>query len=167
MTIYLPEIMIASRSRKSERLPFFPGYFFIRVDLADMKLSSINASPGVHRVLDFGSGPQVVPQSLISTIQEMLCTINAGNTLPPLPHYKLSPGDVVRIKNGPFEGLEATFVQTLSSHERVQIMLHFLGELNKTQIDVDQLEKIKDAPILRTARCTRGRGRHIHSPISV
>jgi transcriptional antiterminator RfaH len=157
ITIYLPEISVISRKGRKESFPFFPGYLFAQVNLEEVKLNRINSSPGVLKMLDFGCGPQPVPESLISTIQEMLSRINRDN----LPHHNLSPGDVVRVKNGPFQGLEAIFVGTLTSNERVQILLHFLGRLSKTQVNLDQLEKIKASPSPPTGRRTRGKGRRI------
>lgn len=158
LTIYLPEHSISSRNGKREHFPFFPGYFFVHVNLEQINLSRINSSPGVLKLLDFGYGPHAVPQSLISVIKAM---VNRSNVDTNPSHHNLSTGDVVRVKNGPLQGLEATFVQALTSNERAQILLHFLGRLSKTQVNIDQLEKIQDSPATRTERRTRGKGRKI------
>lgn len=158
LTIYLPEIETHLR-RKTQRVPFFPGYFFIQANLQKVGLSLINTSPGVLKLLDFGDGPQAVPPMLIEMIRE---AVNKHSICHGLSHQKFSPGDPVHVTSGPLEGLEAVFLESLASGERARVLLHFLGRLGKAQVDVNSLEKLRGEPHQRERR-TRGKGRRIHA----
>lgn len=165
LTIYLPELEI--RRRKEVRIsPFFSGYFFIQINLQRVALSQINSSPGMLKLLDFGDGPLIVPQMLLEEIREGIDECNGCDIF---LHRKLSSGDLVRVTGGPLKSLHAVFVEYIASGERAQILLDFLGRLNKTQVDVSSLEKVSDRPSVkvnnghsRQERRTRGKGRRIN-----
>ena len=162
LTIYLPEIETNLR-RKMQRIPYFSGYFFIQANLQRVGLSRINSSPGILKLLDFGDGPLVVPQILIETIRE---AVDKHSICCGLLYQKFSPGDSVRVTSGPLEGVEAVFLESLTSGERVRVLLRFLGRLSKAQVDVNSLEKISNKPHQRERR-TRGKGRRINRTTSL
>jgi transcriptional antiterminator RfaH len=157
LTTYLPEIEICQH-REARRMPFFPGYFFIQTNLQKVGVSRINTSPGVLRLLDFGDGPLAVPHLLIETIREELSRRSIGGNA---SQQRFSPGDSVRVTSGPLEGLSAVFVESLTSSERAWVLLHFLGRMNKVQVDMHNLETIHNGSV-RRERQTRGKGRRIH-----
>lgn len=107
-----------------------------------------------------------MPWTLVEMLREEISKFSNYNDL---SHSKLAFGDSVRVTNGPFEGLRAVFIESLTSGERAQVLLHFLGRLSKVQIDVNSLEKEKNGPSeklnygsSRRERQTRGRGRRIN-----
>jgi transcriptional antiterminator RfaH len=157
LTVYLPKIQTQSR-QQTRYIPFFPGYFFIQVDLQKVALSCINSVPGILRLLDFGDGPLTLPPSLIELLQEETNRYNAYNSQ---ALQRLSCGDEVRITTGPLKGLTAILTESATSSERVQVLLHFLGRLSKVQVGIQSLEKRADQPLQRE-RQTRGKGRRIH-----
>jgi transcriptional antiterminator RfaH len=128
---YLPIIRVRRRRRTSER-PFFPRYLFIRVDFNNVGLSEIQWTPGLTDIVSFGGGPTVVPEEIIDRLKERLGEINAGGTFSPF-----KKGDKVRITSGPLQDLEAVFDAHLSSEDRVRVLVHILGKLTRTEIDVD------------------------------
>jgi transcription elongation factor/antiterminator RfaH len=165
LTVFLPEIEVRQR-KEVRRVPFFPGYFFVKGDPWRIELKHINANPRVFKLLDFGDGPLMVPVALIEMLREEVerrSKYDQGSV------RNLMVGDTVRITNGPFEGLSAVFVETLTSRERVNVLLNILGRLSKVQIDLDSLEKLqtdcpgeKSNPCSYQRRKTRGKGRKIH-----
>jgi transcription antitermination factor NusG len=82
-------------------LPLFAGYVFCRF-VYRQKVNLLN-TPGVRRIVGFGTGPAPVAESEISAIQAML-----QSKLPVRPWPFLKPGDRVRVERGPLRGIEGT-----------------------------------------------------------
>jgi hypothetical protein len=62
--------------------------------------------------------------------------------------------------------LEAVFLGTMKPSERVQILIHFLGQIREVDVDVDMLERPSSMPTLKRARRTPGKGRRVKASIS-
>jgi transcriptional antiterminator RfaH len=157
LTTYLAEV--SKRSRKEMKpAPLFPGYFFVQADLGAVSISSINYTPGMRGILEFGGEAQAIPETLVAAIRERVDVLNAEGGL---PAHTFQDGDVVLLKSGPLKGLEAVFLGATTPGGRVKVLLHFLGRLNEVRVDADELEPA--APQARPAmqRHTRGRGRRI------
>jgi transcriptional antiterminator RfaH len=52
------------------------------------------------------------------------------------------PGDIVRINEGPFSGLEAVFEQKLKGSERVAVLLDILGRQTRIVLPSETIAKI-------------------------
>jgi transcription antitermination factor NusG len=131
---YYPCIRVqpmSPRARKTQ--PYFPGYIFGHVDLAQINLSTLQWMPGAAGIVSFGGPPSSVPDHVIATIRSRVDEINdAGGEL----FHNLSPGDIVTIREGPFSGYEAIFDARLSGEERVRVLLKLL---NKRQFPLELL----------------------------
>jgi transcriptional antiterminator RfaH len=160
LEVYVPEV----RRRTSAGLrqtPLFPGYLFVQVNLNRVKPSSINSCPGVLRLLTVDNQPQAVPPEVIATIRKGTDRLNA---LGGWPLCDLQPGAPVRIKDGPFAGLEAIFIGPSTPQERVRIFLDFLGGFREVQLDASAIEPHRINHPHAHKRGTRGQGRIIHHP---
>lgn len=83
--------------------PLFPGYVFCRFD--SKVQGRIVTTPGVIRILGFGSGPTAIPDAEIEAIRTI------GKSGLPIASYPyLRNGDRVRICDGPLCGLEGKVV---------------------------------------------------------
>jgi transcriptional antiterminator RfaH len=154
---YLPEVRRRFRG-KLQQAPFFPGYLFAHMDLGEVALSRINATPGVLRLVSIDDQPQPMPAAAVELIRERVNSLNAHGGI--IPH-NFQPGDIVRLKRGPLEGLEAVFVGPMKPVERVRVLIDFLGRQSEAEVDVDLLERTMPVPHTLKARGTRGRGRTI------
>ncbi|MFQ5859547.1 MAG: transcription termination/antitermination protein NusG [Anaerolineae bacterium] len=134
---YVPIIQVRRRGRNVER-PFFPRYMFIRVDFDQVGLSEVRWTPGLTDIVSFGGGPTRVPQAIIRRLKKRLHELNSGGTYSPFKH-----GDKVRIKSGPLRDFEAVFDAHLSSADRVRVLVNVLGNLTRTEIDVDAIEQLQ------------------------
>jgi transcriptional antiterminator RfaH len=138
--------------------PLFPGYLFVRVNLNRVTPSRINSCPGVLRLLESDNEPQAVPANVISSIHAGVERLNAQGGWP-LPGFQ--PGARVRVKEGPFDGLDAIFIGPATPRQRVIILLEFLGGMRRVQLDVSAVESCAITRPLQHKRSTRGRGRTI------
>jgi len=129
---YYPCIRVHPVSAHARRVkPYFPGYIFGRVDLAQTNLSTLQWLPGAAGIVSFDGLPSSVPDHMIATIRRRVDEINsAGGEL----FYGLKSGDTVMIQDGPFSGYDAIFDTRLSGEERVRV---FLKLLNRQQFPLE------------------------------
>lgn len=82
--------------------PLFPGYLFIHFNPEQIHTTSIRATRGVRDFVRFGNHLAVVPDMVITEIQQRTLTKLIDDHIP-------MPGDLVSITEGPFIGLEAIY----------------------------------------------------------
>jgi transcriptional antiterminator RfaH len=122
---YYPRLRVKPVNPRSRKVkPYFPGYVFSRVDLAEVGLSLLQWMPGSVGLVSFGGAPASVPDGLIALIRERVDEINAAGG-EQLKH--LQRGELVTIQAGPFQGYEAIFDCHISGNERVRVLLRLLN----------------------------------------
>jgi len=132
---FYPRIRVHPVNPRSRRIkPYFPGYLFIHVDLEHVGTSVFNWMPHTLGLVSFGGEPAIVPEHLISAIDQRVKEINAtgGEVL-----ASLHSGDSIWITSGPFQGYEAIFDAQVSGSERVRVLLEFLGNHRKVTVTLD------------------------------
>jgi transcription antitermination factor NusG len=148
-------------TRPNERIQaLFPSYLFINCDMEVVSVRNLEWVPGLRRIVGFAGRPVVVPDAAIALIRSHLQEIEGQGGL---PTHNFNPGDVVIIDEGPLAGLRGIFQGPLGPVERVRILIHFLGEVNRAEVPVAALKAAPDEPeSLPRRRGTRGHGRRIH-----
>lgn len=101
----------------------FPRYVFLRSDPDLQSLAPVRSTRGCHGLVRFGLDPARVPDAVIDQIRERIDHEDGFVRLAPPP---LLPGAPVRIKEGPFTGMDAIF-QSEEGAARVRILLTLLG----------------------------------------
>ena len=102
----------------------FPGYFFARFSLKEM-LPRVRGAHGVSSVVRFGRWYPEITDNIIDELQ--------AETEDPARfplRQPLAPGERVRLLKGPLAGTEAVITEVLPGHERVRLLLDFLGREN-------------------------------------
>jgi transcriptional antiterminator RfaH len=97
--------------------PLFPRYLFAKFDVSS-QLRAVTYARGVKSVVTFGSAPSMVDESIIHAIRSQL---TEGVT--ELAEDRFSPGQMVRIQDGPLCGLEAVFERKLNGTSRTVLLL--------------------------------------------
>ncbi len=135
---YLPLLERKGKpSRRGE--PLFARYLFIRLDLGQVALSSLDWAPGVTRVVSFGGQPAVVPDGVIQWLQDRLACPAGCDSYRGLP---LRPNDRLRVTAGPLRGMEAIFDRRLSGEERARVFISIMGRLTACEIALEWLEQV-------------------------
>ena len=116
--------------------PLFPGYVFCRLDMV-LSGKAARYSPGVKDFLAFGSRLAEVSEEIIQALRER-CPDGVAQIDP----ISAKPGDVVRINEGPFSGLEAIFEQKLKGSERVAVLLEILGRQTRIVLPSETIAKV-------------------------
>jgi len=153
--VYLPEAC-----HKHKTAPFFPCYLFMRIDLKQVNPSQWQWTPGLLRVIAFGGKPVPLSDEIINFIRQSVEKVRTADC----HTYGFEPGDTVRIKEGPLEGMLAIFDGPTRPNQRVQVLLAILGGVGRVRIDAAELEKVSsqvETPTPGRLRRTRGRGRRI------
>jgi len=139
--VYVPEIKVHKQHGKPPVLePFFPGYFFGRLDgtLGQVRLASY--TPGVLYIVGYGGQPWPVPDQVVESIQARLASGHAHATL-----VDFRSGDRLIISSGPLQDLEAIFDRYLSATGRARVLVRVLERLCRVQLPIRQLRPASKA----------------------
>lgn len=111
-----------ARRMKVARVPLFPGYLFVELDLECESWSPINSTYGVRRLLMRDMRPERLPNDFVDTLRGM-----AGKDGVPATHIDpLAPGSRVKIVSGPFSDCIA-IICNLLPEDRVKLLINILG----------------------------------------
>jgi transcriptional antiterminator RfaH len=139
---YFPRIR-EQRIRRHRRVeviaPLFPAYGFVLITL---QWHAARWAPGTCGLIMNGVAPARVPDHIIDEIR--MRERNGAVELPkPLG---LKPGDQVRILSGAFEGHLALYAG-MKPHERVEVLLSFLGSQQRVTLRRDAVAAPTDADL--------------------
>jgi transcriptional antiterminator RfaH len=136
---FLPLISIEKLRRKLIVVlqePLFPRYLFIRLDASQEGRSwnPIRSTTGVSRLVTFGLVPAKVDDLLVEAIRSSVTDAGVHQR-----HFE--PGEVVRINEGPFAGLEAVY-QMPDGEARVMVLIDILSKKVSLSIEPPSLSKL-------------------------
>ena len=124
------------RTKAIETRPLFPTYLFVRFPYEQLK--TIRYTHGVARVVTFGPEPQEVGEEIIEAVRGRMDEEGIVTLLRPPVEWK--PGQRIRIGEGPFEGLEAIFLEEIPDRDRVVLLLDAVSSY-KVTVPKDQIER--------------------------
>jgi transcriptional antiterminator RfaH len=159
---YLPEMTTTTAQKTQRRVPFFPSYLFMHVDLQVENPTRWRWVPGVRRLVSYGERPVAVPDEIINLIGHKLAELGVGTAK---PFHQLKPGDMVKITSSPFKDMLAIFEGPTTPSDRVYVLLTSLNKSVRLRIAPSGLEKVSgevSAPVNKRPRRSRGRGRPIN-----
>jgi transcription antitermination factor NusG len=107
LSCFLPSYRCVRRwkdRRKELELALFPGYVFVNMSLAN-KLKVLQV-PGVVQIVSFNGQPAALPPEEIEALRNRL-----SGSAKIEPHPYLQAGRKVRVRTGPFQGLEGVIVR--------------------------------------------------------
>jgi transcription antitermination factor NusG len=122
------------------QLPLFPSYLFTHLPLRD-RLQVLQV-PGVVNFVGTGGRPVPLPDHEIEALRKA-----AEINLVVRPHPYLKVGSKVRIKTGPFEGLQGILSRRKGSF-RVVLSLELIASAFVLEIDVSEVEPMNNRRIV-------------------
>lgn len=137
--VFLPKITVRSKRRDRNamiRIPLFPGYLFVKTDLAPESHLEIVKTAGAVRLIGSKHGPVPVPEETVDSLKIMV----AGDH-PVTTGYHLKKGDKVLVVSGPFVGVAGTFVR-YGGKGRVVVNIEALGQYAGVEVSEDEIEII-------------------------
>jgi transcriptional antiterminator RfaH len=139
--VYLPRLRerrIIRGKRVEVNPPLFPGYCFVLIVL---QWHAARWCPGVFNLIMDGSGPAHVPDAVIAEIRAR----ERGGLIELPKPPALKPGDRVRITSGAFGGHLALYAGQ-TGHERVAVLLQFLGAQQRTELPAAAIAPVELVP---------------------
>ena len=115
--------------------PLFPGYLFVRINLSE-HYRTVSYARGVRKIVKFGATPVEVDIAMIHAIKSRMASPQGCVLEKP---RELSKGQLVQIRDGPFVGLEAVFIQEMSGHQRAMVLLRALELQARVVLEINQL----------------------------
>jgi len=136
----LPTLRLRKRQRgkwQEVTEPTFPGYVFVVLELGRDDMAPIRSTQGCRDLVRFGQQPAVVHEDIIRALQ-------MGNSAQGASADEIkdpfSPGDVVLIEDGPFQGLSAIYCMNKGA-DRAQVLITLLGRAQHLNIDIDSVSR--------------------------
>jgi len=137
--VFLPKITVRSKRRDRKamiRIPLFPGYLFVKTDLAPESHLEVVKTAGAVRLIGSKHGPLPVPEETVDSLKIMVATDHPVTT-----GYNLKKGDKVLVVSGPFAGVSGTFVR-YGGKGRVVVNIEALGQYAGVEVSEDEIEII-------------------------
>ncbi len=126
------------QKRRSER-KFFPGYVLVQMEMDDDTWHLVRHVP---RVIGFVGGTPEKPSPLSEKEAEAILARIRERAEKPRPKVVFEPGEVVRIKEGPFEDFTGVVEDVDYEKNRLRVSVSIFGRSTPVDIDFSQVEKV-------------------------
>lgn len=113
--------------------PLFPRYLFIELS-DEVNWSPIRSTLGVSNLVRFGGAAAKVPPAVVEALRQELAERQRQDPARPL----FSPGQKVRITEGPFAGLDAVF-DMADGEARAMVLIELLSKQVRLPLEVTQI----------------------------
>ena len=136
---YLPlkkEIRKWADRKKQVELPLFTSYVFVKIE--EYKQWNVLQVPGAVKFIWFGGKAVPIPEHQIESIKILIARDIAFELIP----QQIRKGDLVRIKEGPFEGLVGTVLRN-DNKTRFLISVNSIGTDIRLEISEEDLISIE------------------------
>ncbi len=131
----------SGKTRVSEQ-KLFPGYMMIQMELNDDTWYLVRDTTGVG---DFtGAAGKPIPMRP-DEVQTMLGEDETGEKKPeaePLTKIDFTTGEMVKIKEGPFDGFEGTIDSIDEASGRIKVLVDIFGRSTEVELEHWQAEKV-------------------------
>ena len=128
---YLPKIIIKKINSSPKKEILFPGYIFVNTNLENY--SAIKYTKGIRNIIKFGDN---IPCISYEAIEAMKKAEESSKIDPVVSQIQI--GQDVMIANGSLAG-SIVKVCSLSSKQRVNVLLSFLGSVRRVTISEKNL----------------------------
>lgn len=132
LEVFHPTLLLEKNTRRGmvrTTEPLFPCYIFVRCVIQE-RLDSLRYINGVSTIVHFADRIPSVSDSVIAELRSWF-----DGDKPMLVEEKLLPGASVVVKEGAFEGMQASVLKVLSAGQRVQVLLDILGRQTTVEVD--------------------------------
>lgn len=125
------------QQRKSVR-KFYPGYVFVNMVLDESTWYVIKDVP---RVIGFlgGTGRSATPIA-DDKVNDILQRMQTGSK--PRPKHLFEPGEVVRVKEGPFVDFNGVVEEVNYEKNRLRVAVLIFGRSTPVELEFSQVEKV-------------------------
>ena len=116
----------------------YPSYVLVEMKMNDQSWYVVRHTPGVTGFVGAGNHP--IPLSE-REIKEIMGKVGKDHVKPKI-EINLKPGDVIKVKTGPFEGQVGPVVDVNPDKGKVKFVVTVFGRETSVEIDYTELEKL-------------------------
>lgn len=120
-----------------------PGYILLRMEMNEKTLSLIRGIKGVAKFLGRDRKPIAIPEKEVKRMMDCLTEINVLNTSASSA-CTYSPGDLIEIKEGAFEGFTACVDMVDNEKMRLTVSVSIFGRETPVELDFKQATKLQN-----------------------
>jgi transcriptional antiterminator NusG len=129
--------MRSGQKRRSER-KFFPGYVLVQMVMDDETWHLVRKT---NKVLGFIGGKSEKPAPISQKeVQRIFQKVEEG-TSKPRPKVLYEPGEVVRVKDGPFADFNGVVEEVNYDKSRLRVAVSIFGRSTPVELEFGQVEK--------------------------
>jgi len=129
--------MREGQKRKSER-KFFPGYVLVQMEMEEATWHLVKQIP---KVLGFIGGTAERPAPISDKEAETIVNRVQEGVDKPRPKILFEPGEVIRVKDGPFNDFNGVVEHVNYEKSKVRVAVQILGRSTPVELGFDQVEK--------------------------
>ena len=122
----------------SER-KFFPGYVLVEMDMNDETWHLVKSTP---KVTGFVGGTANKPTPISEKEVEKIMQQMQDGVEKPRPKVLFEPGEVVRVKDGPFTDFNAVIEDVNYDKNKMRLSVTIFGRATPVELDFHQVEKV-------------------------
>lgn len=159
LEVYSPRITSMNARGGYAETPLFPGYLFLRCDLAEDAPTFKQVAPHVSGWVDFDGIVPSLPNEFVDSLHRRLANIDDQGGL----WRRFHRGEKVRVMAGNVQELAEVLEEPKSPQARVRVLMEFMGRLVPAQVPWESLSPAEEEQVSnnRVPRRTRGKGRWI------
>jgi transcriptional antiterminator NusG len=138
------KVTIMRQGKKiTQNRKFYPGYLFVHVDLVDengaIREDVWHFVKSTYGIINFlgGDRPVALSDDEIQDIRRQL--EKTEDVAKPKVEYTI--GEIIKIKEGPFESFEGTVTEIDTERGKLQVAVVIFGRSTPVEVEYDQVEK--------------------------
>ena len=129
--------MKAGQKSVSER-KFFPGYVLVEMEMDDDSWHLVKSTP---KVTGFVGGTATKPTPITEKEVEKILQQMQEGVEKPRPKVLFEPGEVVRVKEGPFTDFNGVVEEVNYEKSRLRVSVTIFGRPTPVELEFSQVEK--------------------------
>ncbi len=126
--------------KKTTKRKFLPSYVLIEMELTGETQYFINSVPGVTNFVGPGRKPERLKQSEVDRILGQISSSQERE----VPAMKFNINDKVKVVDGPFTDFSGVVEEVNPLKSKVKVSVSIFGRPTPVELDVLQVEKLKD-----------------------
>ncbi|MBI4356321.1 MAG: transcription termination/antitermination protein NusG [Gammaproteobacteria bacterium] len=125
------------QKRRSSR-KFYPGYVLVQMDMDDETWHLVRNTP---KVMGFIGGTSDKPTPITDKEAEAIIQRVQEGAEKPKPKIFFEPGEVIRVKEGPFTDFNGVVEEVNYEKSRVRVSVLIFGRSTPVELEFSQVEK--------------------------
>jgi transcriptional antiterminator RfaH len=133
--VFYPKLFLPVPNKAGRhKVPLFPNYLFVRMDVESPDYSQVVWCRGIKRLVSFGDTPAAIDDCFVDFLRERAdpCGLIIAQS-------NLKVGDEVQIANGPFKGLVGIIQEAPDAKSRVKVLMAILSRYVRVEVPVSYI----------------------------